>query len=229
MKALNIYVDETGEFGFGKGSSLLYGVSFVLIGSKYDISGQIIKLNKTLERLKYDKMIHTTDLVMNRKEYALVSYEERKSIFNALFFFTKSIPIKTHSIIIEKKYKTDKIKLHNDLYYHINKFINDNCEYFKSFDAINLYYDNGQEPVKIALDDAFNIFDNYNHISDFDHKKEVLFQVADMMTFIDKYYYKYNHKLPLNVSEKYFISFKERRDLFKLSNNKKIAIKKVTK
>ena len=29
MKRLNIFVDETGEFGFGNGASELYGVSFV--------------------------------------------------------------------------------------------------------------------------------------------------------------------------------------------------------
>ena len=28
MKRLNIFVDETGEFGFGNGASELYGVSF---------------------------------------------------------------------------------------------------------------------------------------------------------------------------------------------------------
>lgn len=28
MKRLNIFVDETGEFGFDKGASELYGISF---------------------------------------------------------------------------------------------------------------------------------------------------------------------------------------------------------
>lgn len=31
MKRLSIFIDETGEFGFGKGSSRLYGVSFVFM------------------------------------------------------------------------------------------------------------------------------------------------------------------------------------------------------
>ena len=34
MKRLNIFVDETGEFGFGNGASELYGVSFLFMSRK---------------------------------------------------------------------------------------------------------------------------------------------------------------------------------------------------
>lgn len=37
MKRLNIFVDETGEFGFGKKSSRLYGVSFTFHEQDNDI------------------------------------------------------------------------------------------------------------------------------------------------------------------------------------------------
>ena len=38
MKRLNIFVDETGEFGFEKGTSELYGVSFTFHEQDNDIS-----------------------------------------------------------------------------------------------------------------------------------------------------------------------------------------------
>lgn len=37
MKRLNIFVDETGEFGFDKGTSELYGVSFTFHEQTDDI------------------------------------------------------------------------------------------------------------------------------------------------------------------------------------------------
>ncbi len=37
MQRLNIFVDETGEFGFGKGASELYGISFTFHEQNDDI------------------------------------------------------------------------------------------------------------------------------------------------------------------------------------------------
>lgn len=45
MQRLNIFVDETGEFGFDKGSSELYGISFTFHEQANDISEDLKKLN----------------------------------------------------------------------------------------------------------------------------------------------------------------------------------------
>ena len=58
MKRLNIFVDETGEFGFGKGSSDLYGVSFTFHEHDKDIMTELNKLNERLKRIGYTNMIH---------------------------------------------------------------------------------------------------------------------------------------------------------------------------
>ena len=46
MKRLNIFVDETGEFGFGNGSSELYGVSFTFHEQDDEIRKILKELNK---------------------------------------------------------------------------------------------------------------------------------------------------------------------------------------
>lgn len=51
MKRLNIFVDETGEFGFGNGASELYGVSFTFHEHNNDIMIELSKLNERLERI----------------------------------------------------------------------------------------------------------------------------------------------------------------------------------
>lgn len=44
MHRLNIFVDETGEFGFGKGSSKLYGISFTFHEHNNDIMPELTKM-----------------------------------------------------------------------------------------------------------------------------------------------------------------------------------------
>lgn len=97
MKRLNIFVDETGDFGFNKKSSELYGISFVFHEQKDDITPELDKLNNRLNNIGYKNMIHMTDLVMKRGDYTNFSLNTRKSIFNAIYQFSKKIPVKYYS------------------------------------------------------------------------------------------------------------------------------------
>ena len=62
MKRLNIFVDETGDFGFDNGSSALYGVSFTFHDQSNDITLEINNLNDRLKRIGYTGMIHISEL-----------------------------------------------------------------------------------------------------------------------------------------------------------------------
>ena len=103
MKILNIYIDETGEFGFNDKSSKLYGISFTFYEQDNDISNEINNLNARLKKIGYHGMIHMADLIMRRGDYVNFDINVRKSIFNAIYQFTKKSPIKIHSIIVNKK------------------------------------------------------------------------------------------------------------------------------
>ena len=46
IKRLNIFVDETGEFGYGAKSSMLYGISFTFPEQVNDISGELNNLKE---------------------------------------------------------------------------------------------------------------------------------------------------------------------------------------
>ena len=187
MNKLYIYVDETGDLGFSNNSSILYGVSLVLLETKNDIKGELKNFNNRLDRLNYHNMIHMANLVNNRDEYKYISFKIRKSIFNAIYQFTKKLPIKYKTIIINKKYVNNKIKLNKRLTEEIILFVNNNQDYFNKFKKIILYYDNGQKKLANILDNIFSIY-NYEHIIDFNHIEERLFQVADMLTYLDKYF-----------------------------------------
>lgn len=104
MKRLNIFIDETGEFGFGKGASELYGVLFTFHEHNDDIMPELAKLNERLGRIGYTNMIHMANLIMRREDYKNFDIAKRKSIFNAIYNFSRKIPVKYQTIIIDKKY-----------------------------------------------------------------------------------------------------------------------------
>lgn len=56
-------------------------------------------------------MIHLADLVAKRNEYANMDFELRKKIFWSLFYFCKRIKVRVHTIIIDKRYKNNKIRI----------------------------------------------------------------------------------------------------------------------
>ena len=51
MKRLNIFIDESGDFGFGRGSSELYIVSLTFHESSNSIKKEIDYLNKKLNNI----------------------------------------------------------------------------------------------------------------------------------------------------------------------------------
>ena len=221
MKKLNIFVDETGEFGFGTGASELYGVSFTFHEHNDDIMPELLKLNERLDKIGYTNMIHMADLIMHRGEYTRFNIDTRRSIFKAIYHFSRKIPVKYHTIIIDKKYTNNSRILRQKLSTDINKMIKENESYFEKFDEIVMYYDNGQETLGIILDSIFSRFEGFEHRVDFDHKEKRLFQVSDMLTYIDKFDYKYKNKMSFTRGEKYFFTYYEIRKILRELNKKR--------
>ena len=220
MKTLNIFIDESGDFGINNNASDLYVVSFVYLSSLNNIEPFLNALKKRLNKLKFTKMIHTADLIRHKGDYKDLSIDQRRKIFTAIYQFSRKSPIKLKSIIANKKY-TDTYKLlKKQLTMELNELISNNLKYFQKFDKITIYYDNGQSQLTSILEDVFKNF-NISFISDFDKIKEKLFQVADMLTFMDKYYYKFKHKLYISKNEKIFFENMEMRKLLKELKSKR--------
>ena len=221
MKRLNIFVDETGEFGFAKGSSNFYGISFTFHEQDNDISLELENLNKRLERIGYTDMIHMANLILHRGDYAKFDIKMRKSIFNAIYQFSRKIPVQYHSIIVDKKYIDYGEVLRKKLINEINQMIKTHEDYLNKFDKIVLYYDNGQEPLGYILDSLFIRFDGFEHRIDFNHKEKRLFQVSDMLTYIDKAIYKHKNNIKYKKAELYFFGNEELRKIAKELDKKR--------
>ena len=220
---LKIYIDESGDSGNGIGSSKYYLVSFVLYNPKYDITKEIDELNKRLKRIGYEGMIHMSNLIGKRGEYSKMPLNVRKSIFNALYLFAKKIEAKYFTLIIDKKYASNLRTLKKKIYNEINNMIKRNEKYFNKFNKIEVYYDNGQKDLAKVIDKVFKEnFNNYEHIKEFDHVENRLFQIADMLTSIDKINYKYQSKSNYSSLEKYFLEKDEMRNIIRELSRKRL-------
>ena len=220
---LEIHIDEFGDLGNSKGSSNLYGVSFVFYNPKIDISKEVDNLNKRLEKIGYKGMIHTANLISKRGEYSKFPLKVRKSIFNAIYLFAKKIEAKYFTIIIDKKYSSNLKTLKRKISNEIDNMIKRNQSYFNKFDKIKVYYDNGQKELGKVIDKVFKEnFENYEHIKEFDHVENRLFQVADMLTFIDRLLYKHKNKIQFTSDEKYFLKQEEMRNIIRELSRKRL-------
>ena len=222
IKRLNIFIDESGDFGFTKGSSELYGVSFTLHESNNSIKNELDYLNKRLEDLKYNGMIHLAYLVAKRGDYSHFNLEKRKSIFWSIFYFSHRVKVKLKTVIIDKKYLNKKSQLNMALAREISQFVADNREYIESFDKVVIYYDNGQETLATILDTIFATNPIVERRIEFDHTQKRLFQVSDMLTVIDKLEYKRKNNIPFTKAEEYFFNGKDFRHIMNLLQNKRL-------
>lgn len=209
IKRLNIFIDESGDFGFVKGSSELYAVSFTIHESDDSISSELEYLNERLNNLKYNGMLHLAYLIAKRDDYASFNLEQRQKIFWTIFNFARKVPVKLKTIILDKRYMNSKSQLNKAISIEINNFINENKKYLDSFDKIVIYYDNGQETLATILDIVFATNEKVERRVEFNHTKKRLFQVSDMLTFIDKLDYKFNNNMDFTKAEKYFFSNSE--------------------
>ena len=205
MSKLKIYIDESGDFGFTEKSSELYVVSFVFHDTSKSLKAKMNFLNEKLKSLNYNGMIHTADLIANRNDYVKMKLEDRKKIFSSLFYFALKCDIKTKSIVVDKKYKNNKIQLRQDIINKLKTMLEKYNEYFSKFDNIIIYYDNGQEKLKNILKEVFEHY-NYEMIEKFNHKEERLFQIADMLCVLEKINFNTKKHIILNKHEKYFFS-----------------------
>ena len=142
-RRLNIFIDESGDFGFVEGSSELYGVSFTIHESDDSISNDLEYLNHRLQKAEYDGMIHLAGLVAKRGDYSHFNLEQRKDIFWSIFYFSKRVKVKIHTVIIDKRFKNNKAQLNRELALEISKF----------FDSINDYMDEFEKVVVTMIMD----------------------------------------------------------------------------
>ena len=182
MKEFSIFVDESGYLGEYDFHSPYYIISMVMHDQTFDITENLILLEKRLTDIGYpDHTIHAGPIIRSENEYKSEDLEVRQKIIKNLMSFIRKSDIKLKSFYIEKKHIEDSVVATGRLSKQIGAFIRDNYNYFLDFNIVKVYYDNGQVEVTRILSSVFNsLLDNveFRKVTPSDYR---LFQVADLI------------------------------------------------
>jgi len=219
---LSIFVDESGDFDINSKHSPYYIFTLVLHNQNNNIESEVLKLDRHMLEKKFIKhAIHTAPLIRQEDPYKYYNYEERKVLFNQLYYFTLNCDINYHSFVYKKKEFSSKDKLISKMAQELALFIREKIDMFTMFDIVKIYYDNGQNEISKILNVSFNtLLTNveFRKVYPVDYK---LFQVADLMCTIELLSIKYQGN-SLSKSEKGMFTTKEIKTMIKHISKKKI-------
>lgn len=223
-KILSVFIDESGDFGPYEHHAPFYIVSMILHEQAIDIAENISILNEHVRNLDYSEhAIHVGPLIRRESIYKDELMEERKRLFSALFNFARKLPFSYISAMVKKKECTDVVELTSRLSKSISEILKAKQEYFKNFDKIIVYYDNGQVELTKILTTLFNVmFSNveFRKVKPVEYK---LFQVADLVCTLELLSAKAETDLFSNSEMEFFHSVKEfKKNYYKWISRKHI-------
>ncbi len=180
-KILSIFIDESADFGSFETHSPYYSISLVFHNQSTDISENIKVFDSHLTNLVYQHhAIHTGPLIRRESVYINDLVEERKRLFNALFNFTRKLAFHYSCIKIRKSIYSNVTSMSLEISNALSSVL-DNNDFWKSFDKVVIYYDNGQVELTKILNSVFNTLYTqveFRKVKPVDYK---LFQIADLV------------------------------------------------
>lgn len=182
QKILSVFVDESGDFGPYAVHSPYYFVSIILHNQNIDISENLKIFESHLSNLGYPKhAIHTGPLIRRESLYSNHLTEERKHLFNALFNFARKLPFQYSYIKIKKSECPDITAMTSRISKSLSNVLLRNERFWKSFDKIIIYYDNGQIELTKILTSVFNTLFTHVEFRKVQPTNYKLFQIADLI------------------------------------------------
>lgn len=220
---LSIFVDESGDFGAYHPSSPYYFVAMVLHEQSIDITRSIIALDKHLSNWGYtEHTIHSGPLIRREGVYKNELRENRKSLFNAIYHFVRLLDIHYICPMIDKRecQKQSKSGYTERLKKEILKQVMEHESYFRQFERIIVYYDNGQMELTEILKRVFYTMFVTVEFRKIEPRIYRLSQAADMICTLEVL----SHKTIFTKSEQEFF---HSRNAFKKNIYKQISKKKI--
>ncbi len=151
-KELSIFVDESGDRG---GSARYYLLTLVFHDQADDIMHEVMKYENRLavEGLP-DIPFHSEPLMNGHKGYENLDLSKRKRLFVHFSALVRCLPISYTTFVYRRKEFEDAAKLVAKMKHDISGLFFNHLEFFQTFSEVKVYYDNGQDIVKQALDQS---------------------------------------------------------------------------
>ena len=204
MRELSLFIDESGD----KTNRARYFVlTLVIHNQKYAIDTKVNHYEDFLSRSDLPNIpFHPEPLLNRHGDYEYLDILQRKKMLVAFNVLVQRLPIHYVSFV----YKTSEFdtpeKLATRLKRDISGMLFDNLEFFQDFDRVKIYYDNGQDVVRKALDESIGFVLSKQAIimrktTMTDYR---LSQVADYLCTIELAATKYEAKENGGTYEKFF-------------------------
>ena len=149
-KELSIFADESGGRG---GDARYYLLTLVFHDQADSIAEAVMGYESKLARADLPNIpFHSEPLLNGRKEYEHLSIDQRKAMLALFSSFVRQLPIAYVSFIYRRDEFWQPDKLAERMERDIVEAMHERLGYFQSFDGVKVYYDNGQDIVKRALD-----------------------------------------------------------------------------
>ena len=202
MKELSIFVDESGNFGMNAKHSPYYLVSFVFHDQQHDISEKVSHMERFLSEFGFpNHCVHTEPIIRNEAVYKDLTLDERKKIFNCLCRFARRAPVSHKTFVFKKTEADSKFQMLSRMSREIAAFINSHLAFFKSFDSVKIYYDNGQAEITSLITTVMAPLIHDLTVKNITPNNYRLFQVADLFCTLMLTQEKYMDKGKFSRSE----------------------------
>lgn len=148
-KEVSAFVDESGGMN---GTSKYRLVTLVFHNQDVPIDDAITCYEADLVAKGLpDIPFHAGPLMYGKGDYHNLSLAERRRLFASFSFFQRKLPYRYHTFAYRRSEFGDEIQFTARLRRDLVVFLADHLEWFQSFDAVKVYYDDGQQTISRAL------------------------------------------------------------------------------
>ena len=149
MRELSIFVDESGSDGL---SDRHYLLTVVMHDQSEDITNSIEAYEGALRAKGLPDIPFHASLLMNGKDlYSGLDLKTRKMLLGSFRVFFRHMPVKYHTIAYSTRQFTSLDKLAGTMRRDIVNFLFDNLAELQAYNAVKVYYDNGQRSIAESL------------------------------------------------------------------------------
>lgn len=149
MRELSIFVDESGSDGL----SDRYYLLTVIMHDQSDSIAESIEAYENALRAKGlpDIPFHASPLMNGKDLYSALDLRTRKTLLGSFRVFFRHMPVRYHTFAYATKKFASLDKLAGATRRDIVNFLFDNLAELQAYDAVKVYYDNGQHSIAESL------------------------------------------------------------------------------
>ena len=223
LRELSLFIDESGSDNL---KDRYYLLTLVLHEQDEDVSEGIRLYERSLaEKGLPDIPFHASPLLNGHDDYENMDLADRKRLLSSFRVLFRHMPAHYTCITLKTKEYGDIDEVTAAMRKRLVDFLFDKLTYFQDFDAIKIYYDDGQKSVARAIHKAVDYALAkdavvYRLASSSDYR---LSQIADYICTMELTALKYADKASTATDEKFFGSWSQ----FKKGILKEVLAKRI--